>query len=175
MTDSTRPTLAIEPLTRSAFAPFGDVIELAGAKQIPINLGTTIRYHDLANVDVGDGGGRPLINVFRGEPRTLPFEVSMMERHPLGSQAFLPLTDRPYLIVVAPAGDLEPARIRAFVSRGWQGVNYAKGVWHHPLIALGEVSDFIVVDRGGEGANLNEQDLPSSWWLTEAALNAALR
>ena len=79
----------------------------------------------------------------------LPFECKMLERHPLGSQAFIPLNDRPYLVVVAPAGDLDEVEIRAFVTRGWQGVNYAKGVWHHPLIALDEVSDFIVVDRGG--------------------------
>jgi ureidoglycolate lyase len=167
--------LAIEPLTRDAFAPFGDVIELEHAKQIPINLGTTIRYHDLANIDVESEGGRPLVNLFRGQPRALPFEVTMMERHPLGSQAFVPLTERPYLVVVAPAGELVPAAIRAFVSRGWQGVNYAKGVWHHPLIALGEVSDFIVIDRGGDGMNLNEQNLPESLWLTEASLDAALR
>jgi ureidoglycolate lyase len=175
MNDDTANRLAIEPLTREAFAPFGDVIELEGAKQIPINLGTTVRYHDLAKIDVADEAGRPIVNVFRGQPRTLPFEVKMMERHPLGSQAFVPLTDRPYLVVVAPAGELVPARIRAFVSCGWQGVNYAKGVWHHPLIALGEVSDFVVVDRGGDGVNLQEQDLLPSLWLTEAALRAVLR
>ena len=168
-------TLAIEPLTRESFAPFGDVIELAGAKQIPINLGTTIRYHDLANIDVETAGGRPVVNVFRGQPRTLPFEVKMMERHPLGSQAFVPLTSKPYLVVVAPAGELERSRLRAFVTRGWQGVNYAKGVWHHPLIALREVSDFIVIDRGGEGTNLDEQVLPQSVWLTDVALNEVLR
>ncbi|KVN89197.1 ureidoglycolate lyase [Burkholderia ubonensis] len=165
-------TLIIEPLTREAFAPFGDVIETEGAKQIPINLGTTIRFHDLAKVDVDDEGGRTLVNLFRGQPRTLPFEVKMLERHPLGSQAFVPLNDKPYLVVVAPAGELDPARIRAFVTSGWQGVNYAKGVWHHPLIALGDVSDFIVVDRGGDGLNLNEQDLRESLWLTEEALHA---
>jgi len=173
MTDTTN-TLPIEPLTRDAFAPFGDVIELDGARALPINLGTTIRYHDLATVDVADDGGRPLLNVFRGQPRTLPFEVTMMERHPLGSQAFMPLAGRPYLVVVAPVGALRPERIRAFVTRGWQGVNYAKGVWHHPLIALGEVSDFVVVDRGGGGANLDEERLPASLWLTRDALDAAL-
>jgi ureidoglycolate lyase len=167
-------TLAIEPLTREAFAPFGDVIELEGAKQIPINLGTTIRYHDLANVDVTDEGGRTLVNLFRGQPRALPFEITMMERHPLGSQAFIPLNDKPYLVVVAPAGELDESKIRAFVTSGWQGVNYAKGVWHHPLLALGEVSDFIVVDRGGDGHNLNEQNLRESQWLTEEAMNAVV-
>ncbi|MFM0020022.1 ureidoglycolate lyase [Paraburkholderia azotifigens] len=166
--------LAIEPLTREAFAPFGDVIELEGAKQIPINLGTTIRYHDLAKVDVTDEGGRTLVNLFRGQPRALPFEITMMERHPLGSQAFIPLNDKPYLVVVAPAGELDESKIRAFVTSGWQGVNYAKGVWHHPLLALGEVSDFIVVDRGGDGLNLNEQNLRESQWLTEEAMNAVV-
>ncbi|WP_025096715.1 ureidoglycolate lyase [Burkholderia sp. A1] len=164
-------TLTIEALTRVAFAPFGDVIETEGARQIPINLGTTIRFHDLARVDVAEQGGHTLVNLFRGQPRALPFEVKMLERHPLGSQAFLPLSERPYLVVVAPVGELDPARIRAFVSNGWQGVNYAKGVWHHPLIALGEVSDFVVVDRGGEGSNLNEQMLEESLWLTEEALH----
>jgi len=166
--------LLIEPLTRAAFAPFGDVIELEGARQIPINLGTTMRYHDLAHIDVAEGGGRPLLNVFRGEPRALPFEVRMLERHPLGSQAFVPLTDAPYLIVVAPQGGLVPALMRAFVSRGWQGVNYAKGVWHHPLIALDRVSDFVVIDRGGEGHNCDEQTLPESVWLTQDGMRRAL-
>ncbi|MEM5343772.1 ureidoglycolate lyase [Paraburkholderia azotifigens] len=167
-------TLAIEPLTREAFALFGDVIELEGAKQIPINLGTTIRYHDLAHVDVTDEGGRTLVNLFRGQPRVLPFEVKMMERHPLGSQAFIPLNDKPYLVVVAPRGELVESEIRAFVTSGWQGVNYAKGVWHHPLLSLEEVSDFIVVDRGGEGLNLHELDLRESLWLTEEALSSAV-
>ena len=166
-------TLAIELLTHEAFAPFGDVIEIEGARRFPINGGTTTRFHDLARIDVADAGGRPLLNLFRGEPRTLPFEVTMLERHPLGSQAFVPLTDAPYLIVVAPAGPLVPQRIRAFATRGWQGVNYAKGVWHHPLIALQAVSDFIVVDRGGECPDCDEERLPDSLWLTEDAWRKA--
>ncbi len=167
--------LPVEPLTRAAFAPFGDVIELEGARQIPINLGTTTRFHDLARIDVADGGGRPLVSLFRGQPRLLPFEVTMLERHPLGSQAFVPLTDKPYLVVAAPAGPLASDGVRAFVTRGWQGVNYAKGVWHHPLIALGEISDFIVIDRGGEGPNCDEQMLPESLWLTAERLIEAQR
>jgi ureidoglycolate lyase len=168
--NTTMHTLKIEPLTREAFAEFGDVIELDGARHYPINLGTTERYHDLARVDTGDEGGRTLISVFRGQPRILPFEITMMERHPLGSQAFIPVHQRPYLVVVAPAGDLDPDRLRAFVTRGWQGINLAKGVWHHPLIACAEVSDFVVVDRGGGGKNLDEQTLPVSYWLAADAL-----
>ncbi|AJP59640.1 ureidoglycolate hydrolase [Pandoraea vervacti] len=172
MSDTASPALKIERLTREAFAPFGDVIELAGAKHFAINGGTTERFHDLATVDLGPEGGRTLVNVFRGQPRQLPYEVKMLERHPLGSQAFIPLKTTPYLVVVAPAGELDVSRIRAFVSDGWQGVNYARGVWHHPLLALHEVSDFIVVDRGGDGHNCDELDLPSTYWLTQAELDA---
>ncbi len=144
--------LVLESLTRAAFAPFGDVIELAGARRFPINGGSTERFHDLATIDVGDAGGRPLVNLFRGQPRDWPITVAMMERHPLGSQAFVPLaTTGRYAVVVAPAGELDPARLRAFLAEGWQGVNYAKGVWHHPLLALDAISDFVVVDRGGNG------------------------
>jgi ureidoglycolate lyase len=158
-------TLQMERLTREAFAPFGDVIELDGARHFPINGGTTERYHDLAQVDVIGQGGRPLINLFRAQPRALPVEINMMERHPLGSQAFLPLSDVSYLVVVAPAGDFDPAHMRAFWTDGWQGVNYAKGVWHHPLLALERVSDFVVVDRGGEQPNCDEIALAETWRL----------
>jgi len=165
--------LRIEALTREAFAPFGDVIEIAGANHFPLNRNTAERFHDLANVDVYEGGGRPLINLFRAQPRTLPFEVRTMERHPLGSQAFIPLNKRSYLIVAAARGELDPAGLRAFATRGWQGVNYARGVWHHPLLALDEVGEFIVIDRGGEGPNLDEEVLPESFWLTEVAVRVA--
>ncbi|WP_297351519.1 ureidoglycolate lyase [Paraburkholderia sp.] len=158
-------TLQMERLTREAFAPFGDVIELDGARHFPINGGTTERYHDLAQVDVVEQSGRPLINLFRAQPRALPVEINMMERHPLGSQAFLPLSDVSYLVVVAPAGDFDPAHMRAFWTDGWQGVNYAKGVWHHPLLALERVSDFVVVDRGGEQPNCDEIALAETWRL----------
>lgn len=158
-------TLQMERLTRTAFAPFGDVIELDGARHFPINGGTTERYHDLATVDVGEQGGRPLISLFRAQPRPLPIEITMMERHPLGSQAFLPLAQTGYLVVVAPAGEFDPAQMRAFWTEGWQGVNYAKGVWHHPLLALERVSDFVVVDRGGDAHNCDELVLNEPWRL----------
>ena len=148
--------LRAEPLDAIAFAPFGDVIELAGATQLPINAGTTIRFHDLATVDVAAEGGRPLINLFRAQPHAPPVRLRLMERHPLGSQAFVPLVAAPYLVVVAPDAGGRPGPPRAFVSQGWQGVNYARGVWHHPLLALDEVRDFIVVDRGGPGTNLED-------------------
>ena len=152
--------LKIEPLTRAAFAPFGDVIELEGSRHFTINQGTTERYHDLAGIDVTAGGGRTAFNIFRGQPRGFPFKIELVERHPLGSQAFMPLNGRPYLVVVAEndaRGD--PGRLRAFRAEGLQGVNYARNVWHHPLIALDEVSDFVVIDREGPGDNCEERTL----------------
>jgi ureidoglycolate lyase len=158
-------TLRLQRLTREAFAPFGDVIELDGARHFPINGGTTERFHDLATIDVCSDGGRPLVNVFRGQPHSLPLEIMMMERHPLGSQAFLPLGEARCVIVVAPAGEFDPSQMRAFWTEGWQGVNYAKGVWHHPLLALDRVSDFVVIDRGGEQPNCDEVALEEPWRL----------
>ncbi|WP_347262563.1 ureidoglycolate lyase [Rudaea sp.] len=150
----------IEPLTREAFAPFGDVIEASdAARHFPINGGTTERYHDLANIEV-DAAGRAIVSIFRAQPRALPFAIAMLERHPLGSQAFMPLNRRPYLVAVAARGEtFADADVRVFLARGDQGVNYAAGVWHHPLLALGEAGDFLVVDRAGPGANCDERGL----------------
>lgn len=167
-------TLEIEALSRDAFAPFGDLIHTStAARQLTINEGNTERYHDLAQLAPGPDG-RIIVSLFRAQPRRLPFVVTMMERHPLASQAFIPMSDRPWLVIVAPPG--EPPRasdLRLFLCQGDQGVNYAPGVWHHPILALNEISDFLVLDREGPGDNcdviqLHEPaiipaiDLPSS-------------
>ncbi len=143
------------PLTAAAFAPFGEVIGVEGARHFPINGGTTERYHDLACIEPG-AGGRAIVSIFRGQPRRFPLAIDLLERHPLGSQAFVPLQGRPYLVVVAAPGAQGPGPLRAFLARGDQGVNYRPGTWHFPLIAVGEVSDFLVIDRQGEGGNCDE-------------------
>ncbi len=149
--------LQVEPLTRAAFAPFGDVIEAEGAHSFEINNGSTTRFHDLARVDVAAEGGHALVNIFRARPLPMPLVIAMMEKHPLGSQAFAPLGAAPFLVVVAPPGEaVAPADLRAFLAAGGQGVSYARGVWHHPVIALGRETDFLVIDRGGPGDNLAE-------------------
>ena len=152
--------IAAQPLGKAAFAGFGDVIETTGAERRLINAGTTTRFHDLAAIDVADQDGRPLLSLFRGQPFAFPVEITMMERHPLGSQAFFPLAGRPFLVVVAPDEAGRPGTPQAFLAAGDQGVNYAKNVWHHPLLALDAVSDFLVVDRGGAGDNLQEFSYP---------------
>lgn len=155
------PRLRPQPLSREAFAPFGDVIQTDGAKHFQINEGTTTRFHDLAQVDTAEQGGRAIISIFRGDPRPMPFDIRIMERHPLASQAFVPLFARPYLVVVARPEILDGTTITAkdlevFLAQPGQGVNYARNVWHHPLIALDAQSDFLIVDRDGEGDNLVE-------------------
>lgn len=161
-------TLKLETLTREAFAQFGDVIEASDDVQhFTINDGNTERYHDLANIDPGEDG-QAIVSIFRGKPRTLPFEVTMMERHPKASQAFIPTSGQPYLVVVAPAGDAPKAdELRLFLARGDQGVNYATGVWHHPLLGLEQVVDFIVIDRKGPGDNCDVIDLDQSAIIAE--------
>ena len=159
--------LPVRPLTRAAFAPFGDVIETEGARHFSINEGTTERYDDLALVDVGAEGGRPLISIFRGQARRLPIPIAMVERHPLGTQAFMPLGHNPYLVVVADDRDEGPDGLHAFLASSHQGVSYRRGTWHHPLLALNVTSDFLVVDRGGDGQNLEEHRFEAPFQVIE--------
>jgi len=155
-------TLPIEPLTAEAFAPFGQVIEADQARSFLINAGRTRRFDALAIADCGAGGAAAL-SIFRGTPWPVPVRIAMLERHPLGSQAFVPMQRHAWLVVVAerPA----PQACRAFLARGDQGIQIARGVWHHPLLALQPVHDFLVVDRKGpadnSGDNLEEHHFPA--------------
>jgi ureidoglycolate lyase len=156
-------TITPKTLTSQAFSAFGDVIEAhAEANTIAINDGYTQRYHDLANVDVNDHGGRALINIFRSTPLSQPIAIKMMERHPHGSQAFIPMGTNPYLVVVAPKGEFDISKLQVFIAKSNQGVNYHKGTWHHFCLALGDESDFLVIDRGGEGDNCDVVTLDGS-------------
>jgi ureidoglycolate lyase len=153
------PVIALraEPLTASAFTPFGDVIEIAGHAPVWINDGTCERFDDLAHVDVAEGAGRPLISLFRAAPCPLPHQIKVLERHPLSSQAFYPLEDCAFLVVVAE-GTAPPVAeaIRVFQSNGKQGVNFRRNTWHHSLLAIDRLTRFLVVDRGGPGENCEE-------------------
>ncbi len=153
-------TLTAQPLTANAFAPYGDVIEAGGdANQIGINYGNTVRYHDLASLQLTEDGGKAGLSIFRSTPLALPITVKVMEYHPKSSQAFIPLSGRPYLMVVAPAGDFDAAKMQVFVASGSQGVNYHAGTWHHFSLALEAVSDFLVVDRIADDDNCVEYHL----------------
>ena len=154
-----------ERLTQSGFSMFGDVIDIDETKQpIMINEGTTERFHKLATVELNGKGqfdgqniAQAIMSIFRAQPRVLPMNIAMMERHPLGSQAFLPSNDTPYLVLVCEGEDApDPATLKLFVAKS-QGVNYHANTWHHPLLALDDVNVFWVVDRAGSGNNLEEK------------------
>jgi ureidoglycolate lyase len=147
--------MKIEALTKAGFAPFGDVIEVEGAPLLPINQGFAERFNDLASIDVGAEDGAVNISIVIAHPRPRPITITLMERHPLGSQIFYPLQDRAWLVVVC--GDpTDRTSFRAFSATGRQGINYARNIWHHPLLVLEAESHFLVVDRKGPGANLEE-------------------
>ena len=143
------------PLTAEAFAPFGDVIEATGAPDKVINQGFCGRYHDLAALDFGEDG-RAGISIFDATPRALPYQLDMVERHPEGSQAFLPMTEHAFLVIVAPDENGTPGQPLAFVTRPGQGVNFHRGTWHGVLTPLHAPGRFAVVDRIGDTQNLEE-------------------
>lgn len=142
------------PLTAEAFAPWGDVIEARGTPDRLINQGLCGRFHDLARLDFGDG--RAGISLFDAEARHLPHIVDMVERHPEGSQAFIPVSGVPFLVIVAEDAGGVPVRLRAFVTVPWQSVNLLRGVWHGVLAPLERAGQFVVLDRIGDGPNLQE-------------------
>lgn len=146
--------LHLEPLTKAVFAPFGDVLDVAGDPDKIINQGLCGRYHDRADVDVIDG--KAGISLFKAEARQFPITLDMMERHPDGSQAFLPMSFDPFVVVVAPDEGDQPGQPRAFLTAAGQGVNYMRGTWHGVLTPIHAPGLFAVVDRIGEGPNLQE-------------------
>lgn len=140
-------TIRTEPLTAAVFAPFGDVIELKDAPDKIINQGLCGRHHDLARLDFSDG--RAGISLFDAETRTLPYRLEMVERHPLGSQAFLPLTPAPFLVIVAEDAGGKPTTPRAFLTAPGQGINLLRNTWHGVLTPLHAPGLFAVIDRIG--------------------------
>ena len=152
-------TLRPEPLTAAAFAPFGQVLAAAGPPDRIINRGLCGRWHDRAALDFGPGG-RAGISVFLAQPRALPYDCDLLERHPEGSQAFIPMHAHPFLVIVAPDAGGVPGAPRAFVTDGAQGINLTRGTWHGVLTPLAAPGLFAVVDRIGATPNLQEHVLP---------------
>lgn len=152
--------LQAEPLTAAAFAPYGGIIASGGVAE-DMNQGMGQRFRDLAAVDVLAESGRPAISRVRSLAEPLPIRLRLMERHPLSTQAFIPVDGQCYVVVVAPAGE-PPAldSFRAFVCTGGQGISYGRGIWHHPMIALDQTCDFIEIHRAGPGTNCDETELP---------------
>ena len=147
--------LNAEPLTAKAFAPFGEVLDCAGAPDMLINAGKCGRYHDRAKLDFSDG--RAGLSLFRAETRSLPYKFDLVERHPLGSQAFIPMSLTRFLVIAAPDAGGKPGQPRAFLTDEGQGINFHRNTWHGVLTPLAEPGLFAVIDRiDGTGSNLEE-------------------
>lgn len=158
------PTIKLETLTQDAFNEFGDVIEVTEqTSSHPINAGTTQRFHDLATVVATGEEARAIISIARAQPFSLPLDVPMMERHPHGSQAFVPLSPTQFVVVVAPNEKGIPGTPRAFLAKPGQAINYFLNTWHAPLSTLDHQQDFLIVDRDGEGENLETYDYPEPY------------
>jgi ureidoglycolate lyase len=157
--------ISIAPLTAAAFAPFGDVLQAAGEPDRIINQGLCGRFHDLATLDFEEG--RAGISLFRAEARSLPYRLDMVERHPLGSQAFIPMSPDPFLVVVAPDAGGIPGRPRAFRTAPGQGINFRRNTWHGVLTPLAPPGLFAVIDRIGPGDNLEEHWFETPWLIVE--------
>lgn len=147
--------IVAEPLTRESFAPFGEVIDTVGMDSFLINKGRTERFHALARVELLGQKVQGILSIFRGQPLT-PLEITLMERHPFGSQAFVPMNNGAFLAVVAPPGKFDESAVRVFLVKGSQGLSYRVGTWHAPLLPLAADSDYLVVDRQGPGNNCDE-------------------
>ena len=162
MTDL-NPPITVEPLTAEAFAPFGDVIAFAGNDFFSINNGMADRYHALAEVVTGGADARAVISLVKSRQFSLPRQLDHMEYHPLGSQAFIPLDNTAFVVVVAEAGDApDLSGVRAFITDGSQGINYHPGTWHHVLLTPFAGMNFICIDRDGEGNNCIDFSIPQS-------------
>lgn len=160
-------TLIAEPLTANAFAAYGDVIEMAGHDPMPMNYGMAERYHALAPVVI-DEDGQAIISLVKSHRYELPHQIRLVERHPLGSQAFIPLDSNPFIVIVAGAGEqVSPEDVRAFITNGEQGINYRPGIWHGLLFTPAEESRFVCVERQGPGNNCEEFYFPEDQplWL----------
>lgn len=150
------------PITAAAFAPFGDILDTQTPADMIINQGKCERFHDRANLDFGDDG-RAGISIFNAEPRSLPYELQMMERHPDGSQAFVPMTLNPFLVIVAGDNSGQPARPQAFLTEPGQAINFHRNIWHGVLTPLFAPGLFAVVDRIGKTQNLQEHWFETSF------------
>jgi ureidoglycolate lyase len=153
-------TLRPEPLTAERFAAYGDVIEAGVGVRAGMNAARFERFDELCNVDIA-AGGRVAVSIARCRVATaLPYRIDVIERHPLGSQAFVPLSRARLVVVVGPPGEaVEASDLRAFATNGRQGINYHRGTWHMPLIAFDEGQEFLIIDRGGDEPNCDEHSL----------------
>ena len=148
--------ITIKPtkITRKNFSKFGELINTKNKKPISINNGYARRFHDLGKINTSSNKGNPIISIFSAKKRNFPMKINMMEKHPLGSQAFIPMKETSFIVFVAPRGkEPDVNKIKSFIVPKQTGINYKPGIWHFPLISNKNMN-FLVIDRKGSGSNL---------------------
>ena len=160
--------LTVEPLVQIAFEAFGDVIEMPRCGGRVINDGTATRYDRVARLDLTANRGQPVLDMFHVKPVPLPAECKFLERHPISSQAFVPVGECRFIVLVAPAMDDRPSAdaARVFITNGRQGVNYHPGVWHHPILALGMNTGFVMIGRAEDGCDCDVAPFAEGYTIT---------
>jgi len=141
-------------ISRSNFAIYGELISASDINPVDINAGYAKRFDNLADLNTSKDGGKTIVSIFSALKRTFPMKIDMMEKHPLGSQAFIPMKETTFLSFVAPSGESpDTNKIQSFIIPPKTGINYKPGIWHFPLISTEDTS-FLVIDRKGSGKNL---------------------
>ena len=163
---STKQQIQIQPISGEAFSKFGDIIALKSQPDFIINQGLCGRHHDLADLTFAEGGHLG-ISLFDAQPRSLPYKLNMMERHPKGSQAFLPMHESAFLVIVAPDAGGQPDHPQAFLTKPRTGINIHKNVWHGVLTPLSKPGLFAVIDRISVDANLEEYWFDQQYIVSE--------
>jgi len=162
-------TIQAKQLSKQAFNQFGQVIDKDCDDKFPINNGNCLRHHDLANIELGGDNSKAIISIFEGQPYALPHTLDLVERHPFGSQAFIPMHDRPFLVIVCEDQNGTPVNPQAFITKPNQGINLKMNVWHGVLTPLHKAGDFLVVDRAGDGNNLQEHTFDTPFTIEVAS------
>ena len=141
-------------ITKENFAKFGDVISTHNIKPMDINNGYAKRFDNLADINTSNNNATASMSIFSALKRSFPMKIDMMEKHPLGSQAFIPMKETNFISFVSPSGDKpDISKIESFVVSPGIGINYKPNIWHFPLIST-ENMNFLVVDRKDTGDNL---------------------
>jgi len=155
----TEKIITPKKITKDAFSPFGEIISTEGVQPIDINAGYAKRYDNLVNINTSKENGETIVSIFSAIKRTFPMKIDMMEKHPLGSQAFIPMKETTFLVFVSPNGEKPDLnKLESFIIPPGLGINYNPGTWHFPLIST-ESMNFLVVDRKGSGNNLVIENL----------------
>lgn len=139
--------LRVISVTKIAFEPFGWLVETGDSGRAANN--GTARRHDVHAHTAADipPGSRLVTSIFEATRQQPAPAITMLERHVNSVQLIMPLGGAGHIVVVSQAGaDGTPdlSTLAAFAFTASQGMVYRKGLWHHPIMAVGADARFLV-------------------------------